>query len=46
MYDSCLLLVVLDGVEAADGCILGIAARVDQRSPLPQHIPTLIKPLL
>ena len=40
-----LLLVVLDGVGAADGGIPGIAARVDQRSPLPQQVPTLIKSL-
>jgi hypothetical protein len=39
-------LVVLDGADAANWSIFGIAPRVDQRAPLPQQVPTLIKPLL
>ncbi len=42
----CLLLVVLDGVNVADGGIHWIATGIDQRPPLPQQIPALIKPLL
>jgi hypothetical protein len=37
---------VLDGADAADGSIFGIAPSIDQRAPLPQQVPTLIKPLL
>jgi hypothetical protein len=40
-----LLLVVLDGADAAHGSIFGIPPRVYKRSSLPQQAPTLIEPL-